>query len=55
MAKWEQKAAVRNDLKNLLKNTQKFAEMYLDVLKERKDLWTQLAEKQKEKEKASNG
>ena len=49
-SKWEQSAPTRNDLKNLLESTKKFAEMYLNVLNERRDVWVDQLEKQKKKE-----
>lgn len=49
-SKWEKSAPTRNDLKNLLESTKKFAEMYLNVLNERRDVWVDQLEKQKKKE-----
>ena len=47
---WEQSAPTRNDLKNVLESTKKFAEMYLTVLNDRRDVWVDQLEKQKKKE-----
>ena len=48
--KWVNKSPQRNDLKKLLTSTKKFAEMYLNVLNEKRDVWINQLEKQKEQE-----
>jgi|TARA_Y100000034_G_scaffold125800_1_gene176061 hypothetical protein len=48
--KWVNKPPQRNDLKKLLTSTKKFAEMYLNVLNEKRDVWINQLEKQKEQE-----
>ena len=55
MADWKQEGAQRNDIKKVLIKTKEFAEMYLTVIKEKRDQWQAQLEKQQEEEKESNG
>lgn len=48
--KWSKDGAQRNDIKNLLGKTKEFAELYLTVLKERRDQYQEELDREKEKE-----
>ena len=37
--RWEKARPQRQDLKNILKNTKKLADMYLQVLQQKKAIW----------------
>jgi hypothetical protein len=54
--KWEKTSPNRGDMQSLLKNTKKFAEMYLKIVEEKKTEWENHLEAQIEKDKqGSNG
>lgn len=48
--KWQKATPERKDVKEILDKTKKFAEMYLTVLKDRKQHWEKFLESQKDKE-----
>ena len=48
--KWQKAAPERKDVKEILDKTKKFAEMYLTVLKDRKQHWEKFLKTQKDKE-----
>ena len=51
---WKKANPERTDVKELLNKTKKFAEMYLEVLEERRGHWKTFLEKEKEKEENGN-
>ena len=50
MADWKQENVQRNDIKKVLLKTKEFAELYLTVLKERRDQYQEELDREKEKE-----
>ena len=49
--KWQKANPHRGDVKNILTNTKKLADMYLTILKQKKEIWEVSLDEQKEKEK----
>ena len=48
--KWQKASPERTDMKDLLNKTKKLTEMYLVILKERKNHWETYLEAEKKKE-----
>ena len=47
--RWEKARPQRQDLKNILKNTKKLEDMYLQVLQQKKAIWENYLEEEKKK------